>query len=185
MGQILHGSAKTTHAVRAAIQRSKASIQELASRYDLNPKTVMKWRKRAFLYDAPMGPKVPRSTVLSAEEEALAVAFREGRNEPAEIVAKLVRLKVDIVVTYGTPSILVAKQATSTIPIVFAAVGDPVRTGIVASLAWPGGNASGLSLQKVDLADKRLELLREVVPGFRRLAIMANIEPHARRQGSC
>src|SRR5262245_31743538 len=74
MGQILHGSAKTTHAVRAAIQRSKASIQELASRYDLNPKTVMKWRKRAFLYDAPMGPKVPRSTVLSAEEEALAVA---------------------------------------------------------------------------------------------------------------
>src|SRR5499433_525022 len=57
MGQILHGSAKTTHAVRAAIQRSKASIQELASRYDLNPKTVMKWRKRAFLYDAPMGPK--------------------------------------------------------------------------------------------------------------------------------
>src|SRR6266446_2116244 len=77
MGQILHGSAKTTHAVRAAIQRSKASIQELASRYDLNPKTVMKWRKRAFLYDAPMGPKVHRSTVLSAEEEALAVAFRK------------------------------------------------------------------------------------------------------------
>src|SRR5512132_3814927 len=77
MGQILHGSAKTTHAVRAAIQRSKASIQELASRYDLNPKTVMKWRKRAFLYDAPMGPKVPRLTVLSAEEEALAVAFRK------------------------------------------------------------------------------------------------------------
>src|SRR6266700_2445691 len=77
MGQILHGSAKTTHAVRAAIQRSQASIQELASRYDLNPKTVMKWRKRAFLYDAPMGPKVPRSTVLSAEEEALAVVFRK------------------------------------------------------------------------------------------------------------
>src|SRR6478736_6708580 len=77
MGQILHGSAKTTHAVRAAIQRSKASIQELASRYDLNPKTVTKWRKRAFLYDAPMGPKVPRSTVLGAEEEALAVAFRK------------------------------------------------------------------------------------------------------------
>src|SRR5260370_2618833 len=77
MGQILHGSANTTHAVRAAIQRSKASIQYLASRYDLNPKTVMKLRKRAFLYDAPMRPKVPRSTVLSAEEEALAVAFRK------------------------------------------------------------------------------------------------------------
>jgi transposase-like protein len=79
MGQILHGSAKTTHAVRAAIQRSKASIQELASRYDLNPKTVMKWRKRAFLCDAPMGPKVPHSTVLSAEEEVL----RRHGNSPA------------------------------------------------------------------------------------------------------
>jgi len=79
MGQILHGSGKTTHAVRAAIQRSKTSIKELAGRYDLNPKTVMKWRKRAFLHDAPMGPKAPRSTVLSAEEEALAVAFRITR----------------------------------------------------------------------------------------------------------
>ncbi len=77
MGQILHGSAKTTYAVRAAIQRSKASIKELAERYDLNPKTVMKWRKRAFVHDAPMGPKAPRSTVLTSEEEALAVAFRK------------------------------------------------------------------------------------------------------------
>ena len=77
MGQILHGSAKTTHVVRAAIQRSKASIKELAGRYDLNPKTVTKWKKRAFIHDAPMGPKAPHSTVLSAEEEALAVAFRK------------------------------------------------------------------------------------------------------------
>lgn len=77
MGQILHGSAKTTHAVRVAIQRSKASIKELAGRYDLNPKTVIKWKKRAFVHDAPMGPKAPHSTVLSAEEEALAVAFRK------------------------------------------------------------------------------------------------------------
>ena len=77
MGQILHGSAKTTHVVRAAIQRSKASIKELAGRYDLNPKTVTKWKKRAFVHDVPMGPKTPHSTVLSAEEEALAVAFRK------------------------------------------------------------------------------------------------------------
>lgn len=77
MGQILHGSAKTTHVVRAAIQRSKASIKELAGRYDLNPKTVTKWKKRAFVHDAQMGPKAPHSTVLSAEEEALAVAFRK------------------------------------------------------------------------------------------------------------
>jgi transposase-like protein len=77
MGQILHGSAKTTHAVRAAIQRSKASISDLAERYDLNPKTVRKWRKRSSVEDAPMGPKEPRSTVLSSEEEAVCVAFRK------------------------------------------------------------------------------------------------------------
>src|SRR6478672_9576911 len=77
MGQILHGSAKTTHAVRAAIQRSKATIAELAEQYDLNPKTVMKWRARTTVDDSPMGPKAPRSTVLSPEEEALCVAFRK------------------------------------------------------------------------------------------------------------
>ena len=77
MGQILHGSAKTTHAIRAAIQRSKASLQALAEQYDLNPKTVAKWRKRSSVEDRPMGPKQPRSTVLSAEEEALCVALRK------------------------------------------------------------------------------------------------------------
>jgi transposase InsO family protein len=77
MGQVLHGSATTTHAVRAAIQRSKAPLKELAARYGLNRKTVAKWRKRSFLHDAPMGPKAPRSTVLTAEEEAVAVAFRK------------------------------------------------------------------------------------------------------------
>ena len=77
MGQILHGSAKTTHAVRAAIQRSKATIAELAEKYDLNPKTVMKWRRRQSVEDMPMGPQDARSSVLSAEEEALCVAFRK------------------------------------------------------------------------------------------------------------
>ncbi len=76
MGQILHGSATTTHAIRAAIQRSKALLKELAAQHGLNPKTVAKWRKRAFVHDAPMGPKAPRSTVLTAEEEAVVVAFR-------------------------------------------------------------------------------------------------------------
>jgi transposase InsO family protein len=76
MGQILHGSATTTHAVRAAIQRSKASIQDLSERYGVNPKTVRKWRRRNFVNDVPMGPKEVRSTVLSKEEEALIVAFR-------------------------------------------------------------------------------------------------------------
>src|SRR6201995_4165757 len=77
MGQILHGSATTTHAIRAAIQRSKASLKELAARHGLNRKTVAKWRKRSFIEDAPMGPKAPRSTVLTAEEEAVVVAFRK------------------------------------------------------------------------------------------------------------
>src|SRR4029077_6382433 len=77
MGQILHGRATTTHAVRAAIQRSKAPLKELAAQYGLNHKTVAKWRKRAFVNDVPMGPKAPRSTVLSPEEEAIVVAFRK------------------------------------------------------------------------------------------------------------
>ena len=76
MGQVLHGSATTTHALRAAIQRSKASLQALSDRYGINPKTVAKWRTRTSLEDRRMGPKVPRSTVLSADEETLIVAFR-------------------------------------------------------------------------------------------------------------
>jgi transposase InsO family protein len=76
VGQVLHGSATTTHAIRAAIQRSKASLQALSERYGINPKTVAKWRKRPSLEDCPMGPKAPRSTVLSVEEETLVVAFR-------------------------------------------------------------------------------------------------------------
>jgi transposase-like protein len=77
MGQVLHGSATTTHAVRAAIQRSKATAKELAERHGINPKTVAKWKKRTFVHDAPMGPKDPRSTVLTVEDEAIAVAFRK------------------------------------------------------------------------------------------------------------
>src|SRR6266699_2511043 len=88
MGQILHGSAKTTHAVRAAIQRSKASIQELASRYDLNPKTVMKWRKRAFLYECvvePRGLKLPaRHAVLSNESGAASTGVPKGALTPLD-----------------------------------------------------------------------------------------------------
>jgi len=77
MGQVLHGSAATTHAIRAAIQRSKASIAELSAQYHLNPKTVRKWRKRTTVEDMPMGPQDARSTVLSPEEEATCVAFRK------------------------------------------------------------------------------------------------------------
>jgi putative ABC transport system substrate-binding protein len=108
----------------------------------------------------------------------LAIEYRwaEGRNERyAEIAAELVRLKVDVIVTSATPPTLAAKQATAVIPIVFAAVSDPVGTGLVASLARPGGNVTGLANQMSDTVGKKFEFLREVVPGLRRLAIMANV----------
>ena len=77
MGQLLHGSARTTAALRRTIQRSQESIARLAERYDLNAKTVAKWRKRTCVEDAPMGPRQPHSTVLTAEQEATVVAFRK------------------------------------------------------------------------------------------------------------
>jgi len=111
------------------------------------------------------------------EGRTVAIEYRwaEGRSERfAEIAAEFVRLKVDVIVTWGTASVVAAMQVTSVIPIVFATAGDPVGTGLVASLARPGGNVTGLSNQAADVAGKRLELLREVVPGLR-LAILANI----------
>jgi putative tryptophan/tyrosine transport system substrate-binding protein len=106
---------------------------------------------------------------------AIKVRWAEGRSErTAEIVTEFVREKVDVIVAGGTLSVLVAKQGISVIPIVLAGAGDPVSTGVVVSLARPGGNVTGLSLQQSDLAGKRLELLREVVPALRRLAILAN-----------
>jgi ABC-type uncharacterized transport system substrate-binding protein len=107
---------------------------------------------------------------------AIEVRWAEGRSERfAEIAAEFVRLKVDVILTHNTPPVLAAKQATSVIPIVFASAGDPVGTGLVASLARPGGNVTGLSSQASDTSAKRLELLREVVPNLRGLAIMGNV----------
>src|SRR5215211_5997324 len=76
LGQVLHGSARTTAAVRRAIQQSQESLRALAKRHGLNPKTVSKWRKRGSVADRPTGPKQPKSRVLSVEEEAISVAFR-------------------------------------------------------------------------------------------------------------
>src|SRR5262245_28334371 len=99
------------------------------------------------------------------------VRWAEGRNERfSEIAAEFVRLKVDVIVTGSTPATIAAKEVTSVIPIVFVGLGDPVGAGVVASLARPGGNVSGLSNQLTDTAAKRLEILREAVPGLRRLA---------------
>jgi putative ABC transport system substrate-binding protein len=113
------------------------------------------------------------------EGRTIAIEYRwadGGIEHLAEFAAELVGLKLDVIVTSGTPPVVAAKRATLVIPIVFAAVGDPVGTGLVASLARPGGNVTGLSIQATDLAGKRLELLREIVPGLRRLAIMANAD---------
>jgi putative ABC transport system substrate-binding protein len=107
---------------------------------------------------------------------AIQYRWAEGRAErAAEIAADLVRLKVDIIVTYATVPALAAKHATAAIPIVFATLSDPIGTGLVANLARPDANATGLSNQISDTAGKKLEFLREVVPGLRRLAILANV----------
>jgi putative tryptophan/tyrosine transport system substrate-binding protein len=113
-----------------------------------------------------------------SEGRNVAIEYRwgEGRSERfAEIAAEFVLLKVDVILTHNTPPVLAAKQATSVIPIVFATAGDPVGSGIVASLAQPGGNVTGLSSQQPDTASKRLELLRELVPGLHLLAILTDV----------
>ena len=113
---------------------------------------------------------------IDGRNVAIEYRWAEGRTERyAEIAAEFIRLKVDLIVAPTTPGAIAAKQATSVIPIVFVGANDPVGTGIVTSLARPGGNVTGLSAQQPDLAGKRLELLREVVPSLRRLAIMGNV----------
>jgi putative ABC transport system substrate-binding protein len=113
---------------------------------------------------------------LEGRDVTIEYRWAEGRSDRfAEIAAEFVRLKVDVIVTHNTPTIIAAKQATSVIPIVFATAGDTVGSGLVASLTRPGGNVTGLSSQGADAAGKRLELLREVVPSLRRLAILANL----------
>jgi putative ABC transport system substrate-binding protein len=110
------------------------------------------------------------------EGRTVAIEYRwaEGRNDRfAVIAAEFARLKVDVIVTSGGAGVA-AKQATSTIPIVLALANDPVGSGLAASLARPGGNVTGLSLLAPDLAGKRLENLRQVLPDIRRLAILGN-----------
>jgi putative tryptophan/tyrosine transport system substrate-binding protein len=111
------------------------------------------------------------------EGQNLVIEYRltEGPPESVrEIAAEFVRMKVDVIVTSGDAQVRAAQQATAVIPIVFPATGDPVGNGIVASLARPGGNATGISALLADTAGKRVELLRELVPSLRRLAITGN-----------
>jgi putative ABC transport system substrate-binding protein len=113
-----------------------------------------------------------------SEGRNVAIEYRwaEGRSERfPQIAAEFVRIKVDVILTHNTPPTLAAQQATSVIPIVFATAGDPVGSGIVASLARPNGNVTGLSSQAPDTAGRRLELLREVITGLHRLAILTDV----------
>ena len=110
------------------------------------------------------------------EGRTLAIEYRWARgraDRAAEIAAEFVSLKVDVIVTAGTLNVVAAKQVTSVIPIVFAGAGDPVGTGLVASLARPGGNVTGLSNQSTDLAAKRIELLKRLLPRLAKLAVIA------------
>ena len=113
------------------------------------------------------------------EGHTVAIEYRWGESRTErfpEIAVELVQLRIDIILATSTAAALACKQATAVIPIVFPLTGDPLGTGLVASLARPGGNVTGLSNQAADLAGKRLEILREVAPGLRRLAILANAE---------
>jgi putative ABC transport system substrate-binding protein len=150
--------------------------------------------------DAQPSARVPRIGYLGNSspslEPDLVEAFRQGLRELGyiegqtivieyrwaegeydrfpDLVADLIRLKVDVIVTAGTPGTLAAKQATKTIPIVMAVAGDAVGAGLVASLARPGGNVTGLTTIVQDLEGKRLELLKEVVPGLSRVGVLWN-----------
>jgi len=111
------------------------------------------------------------------ENRTVAIEYRwtEDRDERyAAMVAELVGLKVDIIIAVGTPAIVATRKATAVIPIVFPIASDPVGDGLVTSLSRPGGNVTGLSTQQPDLAGKRLEILRELIPGLSRLAVLAN-----------
>jgi putative ABC transport system substrate-binding protein len=136
----------------------------------LGPSTPKGWSKEVTTF----AQRLNELGWIEGRTVTIEYRWAEGHTERlAEIVNEFIRLKVDVIVTSGT-AVPAAKRATSVIPIVFGVGNDPVGSGFVASLARPGGNVTGLSTQSPELAGKRLELLREVLPGLRSLAIMAN-----------
>ena len=163
---LVGGAAFTTAA--STVARAQQKLPTVGFLGTVTPSTVTQWTD-AF---------VQRLHELGwIEGRTIAIEFRwaEGRSERyAEIAAEFVRLRPDVIVTMGGAAYTV-KQATAAIPIVFVLAIDPVGGGLVASLARPGGNVTGLSVQQTDLAGKRIELMREVVPRLRRLAIMGNV----------
>ena len=118
------------------------------------------------------------------EGQTIQFEFRSAEGKPSllrGLADELVRLKVDIIVASQTPAVIAARQATTEIPIVMAPAGDPVGTGLISSLARPGGNITGLSSTTAELGAKTLELIRDVLPYTRRVAVLANtVDPFSR-----
>ena len=161
---LLGGAAAWPLAARAQSARRLPTIGFLGAA------TAAAWR-------ANVPPFVQRLNELGwADGRTAAIVYRwaDGRPERfTEIAAEFVRRKVDVIVTAGVAAAS-AREVTSSVPIVFAAATEPVQAGLITNLARPGGNATGLSMQSSELAGKRIEVLREVVPGLRRLAVLAN-----------
>ncbi len=161
----LLGGAAATWPIAAAAQRPRPTIGILGA------STASNWS----LWTAAFVQRLAELGWVDGRTVAIEFRWADGRSDRfMDIAAEFVRLKVDVIVTVGS-AVFAAKEVTSAIPIVFAIAVDPVGAGMVASLSRPGGNITGLSTQTPDLAGKRIELLREVLPDLRRLAVIANV----------
>jgi putative ABC transport system substrate-binding protein len=141
-------------------------------------------RRIGYLTPGPALPQIDASFIEALRQlgwiqgKNVLVEFRYAENDAdrlARMAAELVRLNVDVIVARSTPGPLAAKRATATIPIVMSGAGDPLGVGLVASLARPGGNVTGMSLMAPDLGGKRLEILKEILPALSRVAVLWNI----------
>jgi len=159
---VLAGGAGLTYSSRARAQQRSAKLARIGI---IDPTTI---------WDA-FREELRNLGYVEGQHNTFEYRHAEGQPERLAIAAaELVRVPVDVIATYGTPATRAAKQATTTIPIVAISVGDPVRAGVVASLARPGGNVTGNSLLAPDIAAKQLQLLREAVPSVARVAFLWN-----------
>ena len=154
----------------AAEAQSQASIPRIGMLSSFSPSDAAPWYQAFLQGFRDLG-------WIEGQNVSIVYRYAEGNTDRLPgLVAELVQLKVDLIVTSVTPDTLVAKNATRTIPIVMASAGDPVATGIVESLARPGGNVTGLAQMVLQLAAKRLELLKEMVPKLSRVGVIWNPE---------
>jgi putative ABC transport system substrate-binding protein len=157
-----------------------AAAWPLAARAEQTPKTIgllgASSASQQSQWTAAFVQRLRELGWIEGRNVAIEARWAEGSNErAAEFAAELIRRGPDVIVTSGTPIVLAAKRVTTTVPIVFATASDPVGSGLVESLSRPGGHVTGLSLQSQDLSGKRVELLRDLIPGLHRLAVMASV----------